>query len=360
MKLTLQIQVLPDAEQAETLLATMERFNAAANFAAEVGFEAGVFSQPSIHGRCYKEIREQFGLSAQMAVRAIGKAVEAFKRDKTIRPEFRPRGAVTYDQRILSFKGLDKVSLWTVTGRMVLPIAFGEYQGERFDRMKGQVDLVYRDGRFYLYATIAMPEGAPIEIKDFLGVDPGIVNIATTSGGATHPGVEGVRRRHLKSRRRYQGERTRGAGGAPRRQRRREARSRRHRDHVISKAIVATARGTGRGIALEELKGIRDRTTVRAKRRARHAGWASFRPRPFVGYKAKPAGGPVVPVDRRNTGRTCNACGRRDQANRRSQSESVCRQCHHATNADLDAARDLRDRARGTSKMPPELVGLRA
>ncbi|MBV8607771.1 MAG: hypothetical protein JO034_09950, partial [Singulisphaera sp.] len=107
MKLTLQVQVLPDAERTETLLATMERFNAAANFAAEVGFEAGVFSQPSIHERCYKEIRERFGLSAQMAVRAIGKAVEAFKRDKAIRPEFRPRGAVTYDQRILSFKGLD-------------------------------------------------------------------------------------------------------------------------------------------------------------------------------------------------------------------------------------------------------------
>jgi len=360
MKLTLQIQVLPDAEQTETLLATMERFNAAANFAAKVGFEAGVFSQPSIHERCYKEIREQFGLSAQMAVRAIGKAVEAFKRDKTIRPEFRPRGAVTYDQRILSFKGLDKVSLWTVTGRMILPIAFGEYQGERFDRMKGQVDLVYRDGRFYLYATIAMPEGAPIEIKDFLGVDPGIVNIATTSGGTTHSGVEEVRRRHLKSRRRYQGERTRGAREALRRQRRREARSRRHQNHVISKAIVATARGTGRGIALEGLKGIRDRTTVRAKQRARHAGWASFRPRSFVEYKAKPAGVPVVSVDPRNTSRTCDAGGHRDQADRRSQSEFVCPQCHHATNADLNAARDLRDRARGTSKMPPELVSLRA
>jgi len=359
MKLTLQVQVLPDAERTETLLATMERFNAAANFAAEVGFEAGVFSQPSIHERCYKEIRERFGLSAQMAVRAIGKAVEAFKRDKAIRPEFRPRGAVTYDQRILSFKGLDKVSLWTVTGRMILPIAFGEYQGERFDRMKGQVDLVYRDGRFYLYATIAMPEGAPIEIKDFLGVDPGIVDIATTSDGTTRSGVEEVRRR-LKSRRRYQGERTGGAREAPRRRRRRGARSRRHQDHVLSKAIVATAKGTGRGIALEGLQGIRDRTTVRAKRRARHAGWASSQPRPPVEYKAKPAGVPVVSVDPRNTSRTCNACGHRDQADRRSQSGFVCRQCHHATNADPNAARDPRDRARGTSKMPPELVGLRA
>src|SRR4051794_30029215 len=100
MKLTLQLQLLPDAGQKATLLATMERFNDAATLAARAGFEAGVFSQPSIHKRCYREIRDQFGLSAQMAVRAIGKAVEVFKRDKTRCPTFKPRGALTYDERI--------------------------------------------------------------------------------------------------------------------------------------------------------------------------------------------------------------------------------------------------------------------
>src|SRR6516165_5863837 len=110
MKLTLQLQLIPTAEQKDVLLATMERFNEAASFAAKVGFEAGVFSQPSIHKLAYAEIRERFGLSAQMAVRAIGKAVEALRRDKAKCPVFEPHGAVTYDQRILGFKGLDKVS----------------------------------------------------------------------------------------------------------------------------------------------------------------------------------------------------------------------------------------------------------
>jgi predicted transposase len=67
MKLTLQIRLLPDPDQRRLLLTTMERFNAAATHAARVGFQAKVFSQPSIHGRCYRELREQFGLSAQMA-----------------------------------------------------------------------------------------------------------------------------------------------------------------------------------------------------------------------------------------------------------------------------------------------------
>jgi predicted transposase len=108
----MQLKLLPSTEQSAVLLETMRRFNAAADYAAKVAFDAAVFSQPSIHHRCYSEIRQRYGLSAQMAVRAIGKAVEVFKRDKTECPSFRPDGAITYDQRILSFKGLDRVSLW--------------------------------------------------------------------------------------------------------------------------------------------------------------------------------------------------------------------------------------------------------
>src|SRR5579883_1020972 len=140
MKLTLQLRLLPTADQEAELLATMERFNAAASFAAKVGFAAGVFGQISIHGLCYHEIRERFGLSAQMAVRAIAKAVECFQRDKTACPEFKPRGAICYDQRVLSFKGLTTVSLWAMRGRLLIPFVCGAYQKERQGRIKGQAD----------------------------------------------------------------------------------------------------------------------------------------------------------------------------------------------------------------------------
>jgi hypothetical protein len=45
VKLTLQLRVLPDTAQAARLLQTMERVNEAATFAAQCGFDAGVFSQ---------------------------------------------------------------------------------------------------------------------------------------------------------------------------------------------------------------------------------------------------------------------------------------------------------------------------
>jgi putative transposase len=351
MKLTLQLQLLPTPDQKPVLLDTMERFNQAATLAAKLGFERGVISQPSIHKLAYAEIRERFGLSAQMAVRAIGKAVEAFAtlkaKGRKECPTFKPRGAVTYDQRILSFKGLDKVSLWAIGGRMILPLIYGEYQGERFDRMKGQVDLVYRGGKFYLFATVDIPDKAPIEPKSFLGVDMGIVNIATDSDGETFSGddIERARRRHQESRRRFQKNGSKGAKKRLKKLAGREARFRKHVNHCISKKLVQKAKDTDRGIALEDLTGIRDRTTVRAKDRPRHTGWSFFQLRSFVEYKAQLAGVPIVPVDPRNTSRTCHVCGHCEKANRKSQAEFLCKHCGHSTNADSNAALNIRDRA---------------
>jgi putative transposase len=363
MKLTIQLQVLPDTNQSAVLLTTMERFNQAATFAAKVGFEAGVFSQPSIHKLAYKEIRERFGLSAQMAVRAIGKAVECFKRDKTICPVFKPHGAVIYDQRILGFKGVDRVSLWTMTGRMVLALAYGVYQGERFDRIKGQCDLVYKDGKFFLFATVDMPEGSPIEVKDFLGIDLGIANIATDSDGKAYSGkpVDDMRRKHNFQRKRLGKRNTKGAKKKAKRVAGKEARFRKHQNHVISKAIVAKAKDTGRGIAVEDLTGIRDRLPVWAKdARNKLSGWSFGQLVGFLSYKAGLAGVPLVKVDPRNTSRTCVECGHCCRENRTSQVKFLCVSCGHAANADQNAALNIKFKAQAKSKMASELASPRA
>jgi putative transposase len=359
MKLTIQLQVLPDADQMAVLLTTMGRYNEAATFAAKAGFEAGVFSQPSIHKLVYREIRERFGLSAQMAVRAIGKAVECFQRDKTKCPAFKPHGAVTYDERILGFKGVDRVSLWTMTGRMVLPLAYGEYQGQRFGRIKGQCDLVYRGGQFFLFATVDLPEGSPVEVKDFLGVDLGIANVATDSDGNQHSGktVEAVRRRHNLQRKRLGRCNTKGAKKKLKRIAGKEARFRKHENHCISKAIVGLAKDTDRGIAVEDLNGIHDRLPVWGRdARNRLSGWSFAQLVGFLSYKAQLAGVPLVRVDPRNTSRTCAECGHCEKANRTSQAKFSCQVCGHEAHADRNAARVIR--ALGVRKSPTELATL--
>ena len=174
MNLTMQLKVLPTPEQSASMLATMEKFNAACDELASVAFNNQCASKVELQKLAYHDIRRDLGLSAQMTVRAIAKVVEVYKRDKTIQPSFRPHGAIVYDERILSWKGSDRVSIWTVDGRAIMPWVCGAYQHAQLDRVRGQADLIYRDGMFFLYVTIDVgdvPEGDPTE---YLGVDLGL------------------------------------------------------------------------------------------------------------------------------------------------------------------------------------------
>jgi putative transposase len=342
MKLTIQLQLLPSDEQLPLLLNTMEQVNEAANFAARIGFENDVFNQASIHKLAYYEIRERFKLSSQLAVHAVLKAAYGFSRNKDVCPEFRAHGAITYDDRNISFKGSNKISLATINGRQKIPIVYGEYQAERFDRIKGQCDLVYRDGKFFLMATVDIPETPPLKVKAFLGVDLGIVNLATDSEGEAFSGeqVNRNRRRRATARKQYQ---RRGTKSAKRRLKAMSGRQRRFQtitNHVISKTIVISAKALGLGIAMEDLTNIRDRieATVSRRFRRRFGNWGFCQLREFVKYKAQLAGVPFILINPRNTSRTCSKCGHCEKANRKSQAEFVCKQCGFSMNADKNAA----------------------
>ncbi len=346
MKLTLQLKLVPTAEQHTALLETMHAFNAAASYAAQVGFEAHVFSQQAIHVRCYQALRERCGLSSQMAVRAIGKVVETFRRDKKTCPVFRSDGAMTYDERLLGWKGPAHVSLLTLQGRQVVAMLYGEYHAGFLPRLKGQVDLVLRDGVFYLYATIDVPEDTPIEPTHFLGVDLGIVEIATDSDGHSYTGaeIEAVRHRAATARQTYQATGTKSAKRRLKKMAGRQSGFQRLANHTISKRLVAYATDTKAALVLEELTHIRRRMTVRKGQRSKQHNWSFRQLRSFISYKAQRAGIPLVCVDPRNTSRTCAQCGHVDKRNRRTQAVFSCLRCGHTANADHNAARNLATR----------------
>lgn len=356
MNLTLQTQLLPDAGQAETFKATVERFNEAADWLAGIAFERKLANKFALQKLAYRELRERFGLPADMAIRCIAQVVEAYKRDKAKRPRFRKHAAVPYSMgKNISFKGIDRVSVSTLLGRVVVPFIMGKYQAERFGWSKGQCDLVLRqDGKWFLLVTVDIPEGTSIPATAFIGVDLGVTNIAVDSDGTVYQAkaVEEKRIASL-SRRRAIGKKTNGAGRRTRRachkaivrMEQKESRYRRDVNHQISKTLVALAEGTGRGIALEDLKGIRDRQQFRRQQRARMGSWAFYQLRAFVEYKAKLAGVSVVAVDPRNTSRTCNECGHCEKGNRKTQAEFECLSCGHTALADLNAALNIRARA---------------
>jgi IS605 OrfB family transposase len=358
MDLTLQIRLLPDAEQTQSLRATVERFNEAANWLAAELFGRQLANRIEAQRLYYRDLRDKFGLTAQTAILVIRRVCEAYKRDKSMRPKFRKHAAITYDLRVLRFIGLDKVNLWTLPGRLTIPIMIGKYQAERFTLAKGQSDLVLRrDGKWFLLVTVRVPDGTPIPTTDFLGVDLGVANIATDSDGVQYSGeaVEKVRRKHNLQRKRLQRRNTKGAKKKLRRVAGKEARFRRHENHVIAKRVVESAKGTDRGVALEDLRGIRERITAwGTDARNRLSGWSFGQLYAFLAYKAQLAGIPVETVDPRNTSRICAECGHCSKSNRKSQSEFVCKACGHRAHADQNAARNIR--ARALSKQAPGLA----
>lgn len=347
MQTTLVVKLQPSEAQAAALLQTMERFNAACDAIAEVAFAGRTANKVAIQKLVYTGIRERFGLSAQMTIRTIAKVCDVYKRDKAIQPTFRPHGAMVYDQRILSWKGIDRVSILTLTGRELIPTVMGEYQRARMGRVRGQADLCHRDGRFYLHVVVDVPEPPVSDSGEFLGIDLGIKHIAVDSDGETFSGahLNSLRARHARLRAKLQAKGTKSAKRLLKRRRRKESRLSRNVNHIISKAIVRKAKDTGRGISVEDLTGIRERTTVRKAQRRTHHSWAFFQLRQFLSYKAALAGVPMIAVDPRNTSRTCPECGSVAKANRPTRDRFCCRRCGHTAASDTTAARNIARRA---------------
>ena len=348
---TLKIKLAPNKNHFSSLLATMKRFNQACNHISQTAFNLGTFSKFKLQKACYYDIREQFGLSAQMVVRAIGKVSESYKADKKTLHAFKDTGAMVYDERILSFKGLEFASLLTLDGRIEVPMIFGKYHhGLLFgNRVRGQADLVLVNGIFYLMLCVDLPEAPQSDSDDFLGVDLGIVNLATDNLGENISGyaVNGVRFRSVKLRKKLQSKGTKSAKRLLKKRSKKEQRYARDTNHVISKKIVEKAKALGMGIALEDLKGIRQRTekTVKKQQRYRQSSWAFYQLKQFISYKAIIAGVPIVYVDPRNTSRTCPVCGYVDKKNRINRNDFCCLSCGYAAPADNVAASNIRSRA---------------
>ncbi|MBT2676489.1 transposase [Streptomyces sp. ISL-14] len=371
MKLTVQVKLLPTPEQAAALEATLHACNEAATWVSEVAFECGEFKNFALRKHVYGEIRSRWALGAQAAQHTIKKTCDAYTtlkanlkagnlgkpgskryRRASEKPVvFRPQGAQPYDDRMLSWQIPDRrVSVWTVTGR-VKDVAFTaspEQLATLALYRRGESDLLERDGMWFLNATCEVPEAelnvAPV---DFLGIDLGIVNIATTSDGEITAGRElnRIRTRERGLRAKLQRKNTPSAKRRLKKRRRKEARRVRDINHKIAKHVVAEAKRTGRGIALEDLGGIRERVRLRKPQRATLHSWAFAQLGAFIAFKARRAGVPVVYVDPAYTSRTCAECGHIDRANRVSQAWFACRNCGFVDHADRNGSRNIRARA---------------
>jgi len=228
----------------------------------------------------------------------------------------------------------------TLHGRLKLPTRIGDYQKARFDRVKGQCDLVYRKGVYYVIVVVDVPDKSEYDAVGALGVDLGIENIAVDSDKEIFESkkVEDVRRKYSRLRSDLQHTRTRSAKRKLKKLSGKERRFKKDTNHVISKHIVSKAKGTTRALGIENLKNIRSRVTVRRSQRDKHSKWAFRELGDFLTYKAKREGVPLRVVNSKNTSRECPKCQYIDKRNRKTRSLFECLKCGYKNMADYVAA----------------------
>ena len=364
MQSVTKLRLVASPDERRMLFATMERYNSACNAISPVAFSERQFSNIGLQKRLYRHIRETFGLSAQMAQLAIRKVAGSYRSTKEAIKEqnkvlaalgkplkslteisFRKHGAIGYDwpgalYRTEPGEHLDSCKVGSNSGISNPTTSLRSRPSSR--RISST-----REEAFRLYATIETPDIEPADPSGFLGVDLGVVKIATTSDGEifSSEATEKVRQRYGRHKGALQKTGTKSAKRRLRKISGRERRFKTNTNHVISKQIVCAAQDTKRGIALEDLKGILQRTTVRRDQRERHHKWAFHQLRSFIEYKARRGGVRVQVIDGAYTSQQCSSCGFVHPGNRTSQAAFRCRACGHTENADINAAKNIAARA---------------
>lgn len=347
MKISAQIKLLASESDHIELMSTVKQFNLACNWLAEQCLLAAPSSRFSLHEIHYRNLRNNFGLKSQIAIRCIAKTFDAYDRNKLKRIKFRDTGAIPIDTKMFSVRKDKTISISTNSDRRLISFECDPRILARIYGRVGQGHLVYRNNLWFIYISIEAKECDRENKNQYLGIDLGIMNLSTDSDGVQYSGL-GVESKRVKTRKIRSSLQSCGTRSARRHLKKlsgKESRFRRDVNHCISKSIVAKAKGTERGIALEDLSGIRERTTVRKQQRAMFGSWAFYQLRSFIEYKAKLAGVPVQIVDPRNTSRTCPKCDYCDKQNRKSQSEFECKSCGFVAHADVVGATNIARRA---------------
>ncbi len=354
MKLTLKIKLLPTSEQAGVLIQTMREANAVCNAISDVAWQNKVFNQFKIHNLCYHGFKSTFNLSSQMLLRCIGKVADAYKLDKKTKRTFKPLGGIAYDSRIMTYKSDSIVSLWCIGGRQ--KIKFVCHNPNYLPYIKGEADLVYRKGKFYLFQTVDIPEQDVEDVEAFVGVDFGLTDICVTSDGVKHTAdtLNAYREHRQKVRSSIQRKGTRSSKRLLKRLSGKERTTATIINHTISKSIVQSAKMQGKGISVEDLTNIRFTSKRRNKKfRVKLGRWSFGQLRSFIDYKARLNGVKFVVVEPAYTSQTCSVC---HSIGTRKNKSFTCTNCGNDMDADLNAAKNIA--TLGAAVNQPEKSGM--
>lgn len=339
MKLVLKIKLLPNAEQAKHLIDTIKQSNEVCNAISNIAWERKIFNRYSLHHEVYYPIKSLYKIGSQSLVSCISKVSNAYKINKKTKIAFRTYGSVPYDKRIISYKKDNFISILTVVGRILVPFTCHDF--EKLSLISGQANLIYKKGKFYIFQTIDYKEENISDVDGFIGVDMGLLEIAALSNGKNFNSKElnDYRNKRQKVRSSLQSKGTKGCKKALKRLSGKERTTSTIINHTISKQIVNIAKETGKGVAVEDLKGIRFSVQNKGKKLRTMVGkWNFNQLRTFLAYKCLLSGVKFVVVPPAYTSKTCHNClhiGDRKGKN------FTCNNCNSVFDADENAAKNI-------------------
>ena len=339
MKLTLKIKLLPTDEQANLLLETMREANAVCDAISDVAWEKRIFNNFKLHHEIYHAYKSTFNLSSQVLVRCIAKVADAYKIDKKVKREFKPLGSIAYDSRIMTYKPNNIVSMWAIGGRIKIP--FVCHNPNYLPYIKGEADLIFKKGKFYLFQTVDVPEEYIEDVEEFIGCDFGLTDVVVTSDGVKHSadGLNKYREHRQKVRSSIQSKGTRNSRKLLKRLSGKEKTHASIVNHTIAKSIVQSAKEQGKGIAIEDLTGIRFTSKRRNKMfRTKLGKWNFSMLRQYIEYKALLNGVKCIAVDPRYTSQTCSTC---KHIGKRTNKHFKCSNCGNDMDADWNASLNI-------------------
>jgi hypothetical protein len=196
MKQIVQVKLQPTPEQFSALKSTLDSCNRAATATSRVAFDLGATKQKitgeALQRAAYQSVKEM-GLSAQPAIHACRKVAGAYatlrsnlrngnygrpgsRRRISVESKpivFRSEAAQPFDDRCLSWQYGESggtVSIWTVAGRLKgIPFVGHEDHLKLLQaRRQGETDLVIRNGKVFLIATVEVPE-SPMNMPQTVG-----------------------------------------------------------------------------------------------------------------------------------------------------------------------------------------------
>lgn len=362
--LTLVCKLQPTPNQVPQIEALLQAFADGCNYANGI-VAPKVTNKVTIQAQTYEQLRFQFGLSANQAVRVCARVAAnrktAKQKNKPVKA-FKPTSA-DYDARIFAFREKDwSVSLTLLGSREHIKLNAGNYQRGKLKGRKPTAATLckHRDGQFYIHIQLSDETPEPIKSDNVIGVDFGRRDIAVTSDGERWDGkpIQNVRDKFSKVRASLQAKVSKGTRTTRRRVRNilkrlsgREQRYQTWLNHNISKRIIETAKSQSAIVAIENLTGIRERTNQKPRNkteRRRSNSWAFFQLRTFLEYKGLKSGVEVVAVNPAYTSQTCHVC---NHIGLRTEKRFKCGHCGWHGDADVNGAINI-------SKLGAVLVSL--